>query len=221
MRIWKENNQVIFQVEDTGIGIYKEQFPLLFNKFQQLENYRTRTHSGTGLGLALTKHLVELHGGIIEVESVVGKGSIFTVRIPDSKTSSEKIFDQSYEQFPLKNKTIVIVSKNEEIATFICELLTAAEYQVIWLFDSNDVMSKIKVLEPKLVILHEQLNLIYQISSNIKKLPHQEETKILIIRQKMNGDHWQKLLDHGVDDYLLQPLQPALLLRKIRNLIQG
>jgi two-component system sensor histidine kinase/response regulator len=220
-RIWKEKNQVIFQVEDTGIGIYQEQFPLLFNKFQQLENYRTRTHSGTGLGLALTKHLVELHGGIIEVESIVGKGSIFTVRIPDSKPIQAAMMPQNYEKYVLENKTIVIVSKDEEIATFICELLTAAEYQIIWLFDSNDVMAKIKVLEPQLVILHQELSVVCRISNNIQNWKNKKQAKMMIICQKMNGDDWQKLSENGVDDYLLQPLQPALLLKKIRNLLKS
>lgn len=218
-RVWKERNEVIFQIEDTGIGIDKEKFPLLFNKFQQLENYRTRTQGGTGLGLALTKHLVELHGGIIEVESIVGKGSIFTVRIPDSKPTKLLITAQKDESYLSDNKTIVVISKDEEVATFICELLTAAEYQVIWLFDSSDVISKIKVLEPKLVILHEELRIIYQINNSIKNLKN--KINVMILCQEMNGDEWQELSTNGIDDYLLQPLQPTLLLKKINNLMQS
>jgi len=75
-------NTAVFQVEDTGIGIAEEQQPLLFQKFKQLDSPYRREYSGIGLGLALTKHLVELHGGIIEVKSTVGVGSIFTAFIP-------------------------------------------------------------------------------------------------------------------------------------------
>lgn len=82
LRTWIEQNTAVFQVEDTGIGIPKEQLPLLFEKFQQLDTPYSRQHEGTGLGLALTKHLVELHQGHIAVESVVGSGSIFTVWLP-------------------------------------------------------------------------------------------------------------------------------------------
>ncbi|MBW4563060.1 MAG: GAF domain-containing sensor histidine kinase [Mojavia pulchra JT2-VF2] len=82
LRLWVEDNTAIFQIEDTGIGIPEEQLPLLFEKFQQLDTPYRRRYEGTGLGLALTKQLVELHRGRIEVESTVGIGSIFTVWIP-------------------------------------------------------------------------------------------------------------------------------------------
>ncbi|HYW20685.1 MAG TPA: HAMP domain-containing sensor histidine kinase [Nodularia sp. (in: cyanobacteria)] len=82
LRIWVENNTAIFQIEDTGIGIPEAQLPLLFEKFQQLDTPYRRSYEGTGLGLALTKQLVELHRGRIEVESTVAIGSIFTVWIP-------------------------------------------------------------------------------------------------------------------------------------------
>jgi len=82
LRIWVEDDTAIFQVEDTGIGIPEEQLPLLFEKFQQLDTPYRRRYEGTGLGLALTKQLVELHRGRIEVESTVGIGSVFTIWIP-------------------------------------------------------------------------------------------------------------------------------------------
>ncbi|MDZ8054394.1 MAG: ATP-binding protein [Aulosira sp. ZfuVER01] len=82
LRLWVEDDTAIFQVEDTGIGIPEEKLPLLFEKFQQLDTPYRRRYEGTGLGLALTKQLVELHRGRIEVESTVGIGSIFTVWIP-------------------------------------------------------------------------------------------------------------------------------------------
>ncbi|AFY33535.1 GAF domain-containing sensor histidine kinase [Calothrix sp. PCC 7507] len=82
LRLWVEDDTAIFQVEDTGIGIPEHQLPLLFEKFHQLDTPYRRRYAGTGLGLALTKQLVELHRGRIEVESTVGIGSIFTVWIP-------------------------------------------------------------------------------------------------------------------------------------------
>lgn len=84
LRAWLENNWAVLQVEDTGIGIAEQDLPLLFEKFQQIEGPYCRCYEGTGLGLALTKHLVELHQGRIEVESHLGVGSIFTVWLPCS-----------------------------------------------------------------------------------------------------------------------------------------
>jgi signal transduction histidine kinase len=70
-------------VKDTGVGIKAEDMPRLFQEFVQLEATASKRHEGTGLGLALTKRLVELHGGRIWAESEgEGKGSTFTVLLP-------------------------------------------------------------------------------------------------------------------------------------------
>ena len=84
LRVWSETDWAVIQVEDTGIGIAEEHLPLIFEKFQQLDSPYHRHHGGTGLGLALTKQLVELHLGRIEVESTLGVGSLFTVWLPNT-----------------------------------------------------------------------------------------------------------------------------------------
>ena len=71
--------QCRLQVKDTGIGIRSEQLPHLFERFRQAEGSVNRSHEGSGLGLALVKELVELHGGQVSVESVYGEGTIFTI----------------------------------------------------------------------------------------------------------------------------------------------
>ncbi len=82
-----EDGSVQVAVKDTGIGIKKEHQELIFSEFRQVEETYSRRYEGTGLGLALTRRLVELHGGKIQVESEEGKGSTFTLRIPQSTFS--------------------------------------------------------------------------------------------------------------------------------------
>lgn len=78
----RSENEIMFAVHDTGPGIPPESREIVFEKFKQLENFLTREHGGTGLGLALVKQLSELMGGRVSLESEVGLGSTFTVHLP-------------------------------------------------------------------------------------------------------------------------------------------
>ncbi len=82
VRVWREDDQVILQVADTGIGIPPEQQTRIFERFYQVDGSIRRRYGGVGLGLALVQELVEAHGGRITVESEVGRGSAFTVTLP-------------------------------------------------------------------------------------------------------------------------------------------
>lgn len=79
IRLKSENDRCILQVQDTGIGVVKEQIPHLFERFRQAEGSANRSYEGSGLGLALVKELVELHGGQVTVESVYGEGTTFSL----------------------------------------------------------------------------------------------------------------------------------------------
>ena len=77
-----EGDRFRLEVEDTGIGVADSDLPMLFVQFQQLESGKAKRHQGTGLGLALTKRLVEAHGGTVGVTSTMGKGSTFHAVFP-------------------------------------------------------------------------------------------------------------------------------------------
>jgi signal transduction histidine kinase len=72
----------VLAVEDTGIGISSDKLPRVFDRFYQVDGSATRKYGGMGLGLAICREIVEAHGGIIEAQSEVGKGSVFTVKLP-------------------------------------------------------------------------------------------------------------------------------------------
>lgn len=82
VRVLSTGGDCILQVEDTGIGIAQEQIPFLFERFRQAEGSENRSYEGTGLGLALVKELVEVHGGKVTVDSVYGSGTNFTISLP-------------------------------------------------------------------------------------------------------------------------------------------
>jgi two-component system phosphate regulon sensor histidine kinase PhoR len=88
INFYREENNVVFEVEDSGIGIPKEHLDRIFERFYTVDKSRSRKSGGTGLGLSIVKHIVLLHNGKIEVESEVGKGSKFRIIIPQNLTEN-------------------------------------------------------------------------------------------------------------------------------------
>ena len=88
-------SEILFSIRDTGIGIAKENVPLIFEEFRQLDGSNTRRYGGTGIGLSLAKHLLELHDGRIWVESELGKGSTFYFTLPVIQDENQEKKKQS------------------------------------------------------------------------------------------------------------------------------
>ncbi len=85
VRVFEKNQQLAFEVKDNGIGIAQDKMSKLFTPFSQVENIFTRAHEGSGLGLSLVKHLIELHGGRVEMTSIEGRGTTVTVYFPKER----------------------------------------------------------------------------------------------------------------------------------------
>ncbi len=83
-RAQRSDGQLVVSVTDTGKGIPENELPTIFDEYRQAEGSESSVQKGTGLGLSITKKFAELPGGTIGVESEVGKGSTFTVRVPVS-----------------------------------------------------------------------------------------------------------------------------------------
>jgi len=83
----RSGSKVVIAVKDNGVGIDAQDFGRLYKLFSRLDNRLTATVSGTGVGLYLAKHLVQLHGGQIELESTPGKGSVFRIILPQAPSN--------------------------------------------------------------------------------------------------------------------------------------
>ncbi len=223
LRVWVENNAAVFQVEDSGIGIPEHQLSLLFQKFQQLEMNYKRRYEGTGLGLALTKQLIELHRGWIEVDSVVDVGSTFTVCLPNHQLvpDGENTENTSIEYNNVEPPGIIIlIEDQEENAWVICDLLTTAGYQIIWMIEGSTALKQIHILQPKVAIVSMQLPDIdcHKLINNLRQSSMFSNIKVLAIVNATaeQVDNYQII---GADDYLLQPMKPQDLLEKIAVLM--
>jgi two-component system sensor histidine kinase/response regulator len=219
LKIIKEATQIDFKIEDTGIGISKQQMPLIFHKFQQLEYSRRRTYGGVGLGLTLSKHLVELHGGNIEVESVVGQGSVFTVCLPIKNQQNQESLAPN--QLNIPSKTIVLITQEEAISTLICQVLNTAEYKVVWLVDSAIAPHQLQLLEPKVIILDPscpELD-IELISEQIREIELLNKIKIVLLCDTMSTSDWKQFAQYGVHDYILKSMSFTQILNKIYTIV--
>jgi two-component system sensor histidine kinase/response regulator len=222
LKVRAESNAAIFQVEDTGIGISEEQRPLLFQKFQQLDPSRRRSYGGTGLGLALTKQLVELHGGWLGVESKVGVGSVFTVRIPSQRVSlSASAREGQSTEGVLPSRRVVLFEEDEESANIVCDMLTAAGHQVIWMMDGSTVPEQVKLMDPALVILGMDLSGAdsCDLIRTLRHSPATQLIKILTLVADVSNGLGQHSLEAGADDYVAKPIRPDQLLNRINALI--
>ncbi|WP_373546228.1 ATP-binding protein [Chamaesiphon sp.] len=229
VRTWLEDSTAVFEVEDSGIGIEAEQIPRLFKKFQQLNSEHDRDYGGMGLGLAITQQLVELHGGSIEVDSIVGSGSTFTVRLAtqplqlptnDWVQMDRQLVFRDPELNPIPTR-IVLIEQDEDLANFICDILTAARYQVTWLLSAESSFRQISMFEPDLLIvdLTQHADIVDRLIGNIRKSSKISQIKILAIATK--EDTINPISQQYVDDYLWLQVNPEQLLRKITKLLSS
>ncbi len=229
VRVWLEDSHAVFEIEDSGIGISAEQIPRLFKKFHQLNPNYDRDYAGMGLGLAITQQLVELHGGWIDVDSILGSGSTFTVRLasqslhlPENNNDWDEMDRKLVFQDPDLNpipKRIILIEQNEDVANFICDILTAARYQVTWLLSADSSFRQIAMFEADLLIIDLRMGdkTIDRLIYNIRKSSTIGEMKILGIATK--EDTLSPIVQQYINDYIWQQVNPEQLLRIITKLL--
>ena len=104
LRIEKDNDQIIISVRDTGIGIEKENQDIIFEHFRQVDQSFNKKREGSGIGLSLVKSIVEMHGGTINVESIYGRYSKFSVCLPIETIDPKTVEAEGYSADSLLNK---------------------------------------------------------------------------------------------------------------------
>jgi CheY-like chemotaxis protein/anti-sigma regulatory factor (Ser/Thr protein kinase) len=162
-----QDDKVQIQVIDYGIGITPEFLPKVFNRFTQAENTNTRLHGGLGLGLAIVRHLVEMHYGTVKVDSAgQNKGSTFTVILPlikivtaddnGKKTNSSvsiKASSKKLRAINLKGIKILLVEDDNGAREAISDMLSMAGADVRSSASANDAMEMLKEFTPDKLVL--------------------------------------------------------------------
>lgn len=214
---------VRFSVLDTGIGIGPEDKEKIFDEFEQADSTFSRKYGGVGLGLALTKKLIELHGGNITLESTLGEGSTFSFLIPVTSpvepTKPEAVdavslnFPWMKEEAPL----ILVVEDDLPTAELLTLHLTQSGYKVAHAFDGQEALEKAKNLKPFAITLDIMLpkkdgwEVLQELKSDQKtaSIP-------VIIHSIVNNKELAFAL--GATDYLLKPLEKEALILKLEEI---
>lgn len=234
LEVWSDQEQqvVYFSIWDTGIGITAENLARLFQPFVQFDNHLSRQHSGTGLGLALTHRLVELHHGGITVESTPGKGSRFTVSIPwqdavdadDQSSLFNEISpaDLFFFSGTFPQPTILLAEDHEDSAHMIAEYLQTRGFRVITAKNGEEALVLAQNRRPHLILMDihmprlDGLQAIRQMRTN----PELTMTPIIALTAlAMPGDR-ERCLAAGATTYLSKPVRFKELLRAIAGHLQ-
>jgi signal transduction histidine kinase/DNA-binding response OmpR family regulator/ligand-binding sensor domain-containing protein len=226
-------NEIVLKVSDSGIGIASEDIAKIFNRFYQVDDSATRKHEGTGIGLALTKELVDLMGGSIEVNSKLGFGSAFTVKIPVEKLKEipTAINVKGIQEFDVKNgfsikgidhdkPLLLVVEDNDELRSFITESLSA-NWKVLDAANAFDAWTIIERELPEVVITDVMMPGMNGFELCKKSKQDDRTAHIGFIMLTARAAQASKIegLESGADEYLTKPFHLYELELRIRNLL--
>lgn len=216
----KENREFQFFVKDTGIGIPADKVNIIFDRFRQIEEGSTRKYGGTGIGLFISKHVVDMLGGKIWVESDYGQGSSFYFTLPyetvKQKDKSTTVFSPSKKNYIWKNRVIVIAEDVETNYKFLKAILKDTEANIVWVRDGEEVIEFCKTNPNVDVVLMDiQMPKVdgYEATRQIKRF----NPNIFVLAQTayaMPNDNL-KCIEAGCNDYISKPINSNLLLEKI------
>ncbi len=245
--ISEEKETVSITVRDRGTGISKDRLKLLFNRFESLASASVSSFQpGTGIGLSLTKELVEMHHARIEVESEPGKGSSFKVTflkghdhfteseefvlqdIRDKEPENAEVTDsEPEEEFVTEEnnvserQTILIAEDNQELRTFLKTVL-GHQYDVLEAENGREALESAKANIPDLIItdvmMPEMTGL--ELAKAIKEDINISHIPLVLLTAKTDMESKLEALQYGADDYITKPFSSAYLEARIENLLK-
>lgn len=233
-----EQDSVQLSVIDTGIGIAPANLERLFQPFVQVDSALNRQQEGTGLGLALVRKLTDLHGGSVQVESEVGKGSRFTVNLPmgrDVITQSEIIgvndmgthnaqLVQTKEPLPnaLPHRIILLAEDNMANILAIGEYLESHDCVVKVAHNGLEAIEMAEATNPDIILMDIQMPVMDGLEAmrHIRAKPHFAATPIIALTALVMPGDRERCLNAGANEYISKPASLKGLLETIKRLDQ-
>ena len=204
-------------VSDNGIGISKNDQKRIFNEFAQANRFRDEALGGTGIGLALSKRLVELHGGEIAVESQENVGSKFWFTLPNRNISKErdrkekKILRSKDNVASPKGHSILVVEDNQTNLEMIKYLLEINRHMVFIARNGKDAINKANAVNPELILMDIRMSEMdgLEATKRIRLNPKFSNIPIIAITASAGDESRQECLNAGCTDHLSKPVQSS------------
>jgi predicted ATPase/signal transduction histidine kinase/tRNA A-37 threonylcarbamoyl transferase component Bud32/ActR/RegA family two-component response regulator len=234
----RKNDELVISVSDTGIGISMEDQKRIFGAFEQVDSSFTRRQQGTGLGLALTRKLVELQGGRIWAESEgKGKGSAFSFTIPfveaalsnlDTQLSADKNSDSGTFPIPYNHlegpfPMILVVEDNLPNMELITDLCQAGGYRVCQAWNAEDALKMAIMDIPALIVMDISLPGMDGLTATriLKKDTRTAHIPVVALTAHAMREHEGAAMDAGCNAYLTKPIDKKAFYRTLRNLVDS
>jgi PAS domain S-box-containing protein len=214
---------LVFSVKDTGIGISQEAKDNIFNAFAQGSNQDIKKYGGTGLGLSITKKLVELMKGDIEVESTIGKGSIFKVILRQiavsSLASGSDTEDKSFLNVRFKNQKVLIVDDIESNRLLLDKVLRVYNLNPIEASNGKEAINVVKSSRPAIILMDLRMPVMDGYKA-IKKIKNNERLKkipiIVLTASTMKSDE-EEIKTIQSEGFLRKPVNRAKLISELKK----
>jgi len=200
-----------FYVTDTGIGIAPENHKLIFQRFRQVDATNNRINGGNGLGLSISKALIEKLGGSISVQSNLGVGSTIIFTIPYTKNSKNNFFPRSRTKLKRLNsgegKTILIAEDEINSYAYIEEILSDSKVKIVHAWDGSDAVEFVKT-DPNISLVLMDIKMQKMDGYEALRLIKQIRPELPVIAQTayaLSNDNTQTT-QVGFDNYLSKPI---------------
>jgi CheY-like chemotaxis protein len=197
-------------VADNGIGIQKDELASIFAMFSQVKSAQDRSEGGLGIGLALTKGLVALHGGEIEARSAgPGAGSVFRLTIPRVRLGGDGVrLTGPQEAGPILSRSILLADDNQDAAESLAVLLRADGHRVAVAYDGQSAVSLFQQLDPDVVLLDIGMPRMsgYEVAKSIRALASNNDAVLIAITGWGQGSDRARSAAAGFDHHMTKPV---------------
>ncbi|MDP9120800.1 MAG: MEKHLA domain-containing protein [Acidobacteriota bacterium] len=216
-RIWlaatRDGDQVLVTVEDTGIGIPASALPSIFDMFSQVDRSIERSTGGLGIGLALVKGVVEMHGGTVEAASPgEGRGSTFTLRLPIRQDRTEALPEEPAAARPDSaagsKRRILVVDDNRDSATSMAMMLQLLGNEIRTAEDGIEAVELAEQFRPQVILMDIGMPRLngYEATRRIREQPWGRDMKVIALTGWGQDIDRQKSSEAGCEGHLVKPI---------------